>query len=206
MGYSRAGFEVVGVDIAPQPRYPFEFVLADALEYVDAHGHEFDAVHASPPCQGYSRIANLASRTELCAAYPKLIEKTRQVLASLGRLYVIENVPEAPLLNPVILCGYSFGLRVFRHRAFESNVLLMAPSHIRHRESVKAHGAGHKLAVYTKDTARMATVAGHMFSRAVGRNAMGIDWMTCAELAEAIPPIYTEWIGAQLLRALEIHQ
>ena len=125
MGYSRAGFEVVGVDIAPQKHYPFEFHQADALEYLAQHGAEFDAIHASPPCQRYSAITH-AKRTE--NNYPDLIPSTREALIKCDRPYVIENVPRAPLINPLILCGTMFDLHVIRHRLFEmSNSIYFSP-------------------------------------------------------------------------------
>ena len=119
MGYHRAGFEVVGVDIAMQKNYPFEFHQADALEYLQEHGHEFDAIHASPPCQAYSVTYSLPNVGE----YPELIEPIRELLISSGKPYVIENVPGAPLINPVELCGSMFGLNVIRHRRFETGRL-----------------------------------------------------------------------------------
>lgn len=202
-GYKRAGFYVIGCDVKPQPRYAGdEFVQMDVFDFIQRYATRAAAIHVSPPCQAYSILAN--KRTELRDNYPMLISQVRTALMAIGKPYIIENVPGALLLNPITLCGYSFGLRVFKHRAFESNVFLMAPAHIRHRESVKEKGAGYKLAVYTSNPARMATVAGHMFSTQVGRAAMGIDWMNRHELAEAIPPVYTEWIGAQLMRTLEV--
>lgn len=202
VGYHRAGFdEIVGVDIKPQPRYPFTFVQGDALVYVAAHGCEFDAIHASPPCQAYTRLA--FKRPELRANYPMLVDAMRELLAVTGRPWVIENVPDADLRNAMILCGASFGLRVYRHRAFESSVFLMNMPHHKHRERIKAPGAGGRMAVYVGNPAHMMTVAGHMFSARAGRIAMGIDWMTRDELAEAIPPAYTEFIGSQLIAAIE---
>jgi DNA (cytosine-5)-methyltransferase 1 len=109
MGYSLAGFNVVGVDIKPQPRYPFEFHQADAIEYVQAHGREFDAIHASPPCQAYSMTQRIAGKT-----HPDLVGATRAALQATGKPYVIENVPGAPLVDPVLLVGSMFGLRTMR--------------------------------------------------------------------------------------------
>jgi len=199
MGYHRAGFDVVGVDNRPQPHYPFPFVLADALEFCAQHSAEFDVIHASPPCQAYSRLAY--KRTEL-RARPALIAPTRETLRATTRPYVIENVIEAPLESPFILCGYTFGLRVYRHRAFESNVFILAPSHQPHRERIKQAGNGHNMALYVKDLTKMVTVAGHTFSLPAGRAAMGIDWMNRDEIAQAIPPAYTEYIGRQLIAAI----
>jgi DNA (cytosine-5)-methyltransferase 1 len=193
-GYADAGFEVVGVDISPQPRYPFEFHQADAMTFpLDG----FDVVHASPPCQRYS---DLAKRNGNAHEWPDLVPVTRLRLSSSGQPYVIENVEGSPLLSPTVLCGTSFsGLRVLRHRLFESNVPLVAPPH-----------RGHPL-VYTLDkrkahygklnewTAFVSVNGGGNCSVASARDAMGIDWMTKGELNEAIPPAYTEWIGRQLV-------
>lgn len=122
MGYHRAGFEVVGVDLKPQKHYPFEFHQADALEFLAEHGREFDVIHASPPCQAHTSLKNLHDKD-----YPELIEPTRRLLEKTGLPYIIENVVGAPLRNPILLCGSSFGLRVRRHRLFESNWFLIAP-------------------------------------------------------------------------------
>ena len=119
MGYYRAGFDVVGVDIDPQPRYPFEFHQADALAFLVEHGHEFDAIHASPPCQKYSLAAQQwrSSGQE----YPDLVEDTRSALIMAGRPYVIENVPGAPLIDPIVLNGAFFGMNLRRTRWFETS-------------------------------------------------------------------------------------
>lgn len=138
MGYYRAGFEVVGVDHKPQKRYPFEFVQGDALEYAAQHGHKFDAIHASPPCQAHSRITPANSVHK----HPDLIPDTRRVLGSLGLPYIIENVGGAPLQNAIMLCGSQFGLKVYRHRFFESNVYLMMPAHQPHRDNTPPAGHG----------------------------------------------------------------
>ena len=117
MGLHRAGFEVTGVDIEPQKRYPFEFVLGDALEYCAQHGHEFDLVVAGPPCQLYSVTASLSNGN-----HPDLVGPTREALIATGKPYIIENVPGSPLINPLVLCGTMFGLALIRHRLFENNI------------------------------------------------------------------------------------
>ena len=200
MGYWRAGFEVTGVDIEPQSRFPFDFIQGDAVEYIMAHGHEYDAIHASPPCQPHSRLAFVPRRD--MSRYPDLIAATRAALVASGRPYVIENVEGAPLHQPIMLCGTMFGLRVFRHRLFECSWWFLTPPHGKHRERVNGGNDGKRLAYYTSQAGAMVTVAGHLFSRAAGATARGIDWMTRDELSQAIPPAYTEFIGAALLRHL----
>lgn len=197
VGYSRAGFDVVGVDNRPMPRYPFEFHQADALEFCAAHGHEFDVIHASPPCQGYSLAKNNGSGKGASL----LIEPMRAALIATGKQWVIENVPGAPLMSPVELCGSMFGLKAAgmdlpRHRWFESSVFLMAPP-CRHRRGKTLGVYGNGTNSYHRDK------LGRCITAAETREAMGIDWMTRRELAQAIPPAYTEFIGRQLLSALE---
>ena len=125
MGYSRAGFDVVGVDLSPQKNYPFEFIQADALALDPKFLASFDAIHASPPCQSYS---DLAKRNGNAHEWPRLIEPVREILRSTGLPYVIENVEGAPMIDAVVLCGTMFpGLRVLRHRLFEANFEIIAP-------------------------------------------------------------------------------
>jgi DNA (cytosine-5)-methyltransferase 1 len=189
MGYARAGFEVFGVDIRPQPHYPFELHQADAMTYpLDG----FDAIHASPPCQAYIRSGNVDR-----ARHPNLLPATRVRLVESGIPWVIENVPGAPMRADVVLCGSQFGLRVRRHRWFESSAALtpwfLACNHSEPVAGVYGHphGAG---------GANPGMLPG---DRETWSMAMGIDWMTAPELADAIPPAYTEWIGRQLLAAIE---
>jgi DNA (cytosine-5)-methyltransferase 1 len=195
MGYHRAGFEVVGVDIKPQKHYPFEFHQADALEYLREHGQEFDAIHASPPCQRYS-IATKCRGQALCDSHPDLTSAVRKALIDTGRIYVIENVILAPLANVIMLCGTMFGLRVLRHRHFESNAYLWMPEHRKHPcgSLTNAHRK------YLRGDSPFVCIAGHNFAREEGATAMGIDWMgSRRELSQAIPPAYTEFIGKQLV-------
>jgi hypothetical protein len=200
MGYYRAGFEVIGVDIDPQPHYPFEFHQADAMEY-PLEG--FDAYHASPPCQAYTD--NHSKKKD----YPKLITPIRDRLKN--NLYVIENVYKAPLKACLMLCGTMFGLKVLRHRYFEISApyplpLLMSPYTCAHNGTV---ANGDYIAVYTgghhaptlpngerpfKKDADLETML----------SAMGIDWMkTKYEVKESIPPAYTEYIGTYLIQVLK---
>ena len=192
MGYSRAGFEVVGVDLRNQPDYPFEFHQADAMTY-PLEG--FDAIHASPPCQRYSGMT--VSRPGVAETYPDLIAPTRDRLRASRRPCVIENVAGARRLleSPTMLCGAMFDLDLYRHRYFEASFplpLIMHPGH-----GIRGNKAGR----WTPGT--IISVAGHNTAIRECRRAMGIHWMTGDELSEAIPPAYTEWIGKQLLAALE---
>lgn len=200
-GYAEAGFDVVGVDIKPQPRYPFRFLQADALALDPSFIATFDAVHASPPCQSYS---DLAKRNGNADAWPRLVEPVREMLKRSRLPYIIENVEGAPLIDPVILCGTMFkGLRVIRHRLFEANFLIMTPPHGRHPI---CHTFDKRKAQYGKtDEMRdfVSVNGGGNCSVAAARDAMDINWMTKNELNEAIPPIYTRFIGEQLLAHLQ---
>ena len=201
LGYSRGGFdEIVGVDNKPQKHYPFTFVQGDALEFAAAHGHEFDAVHASPPCHHYS--TGTRHRKNAGVVYPDLLGPTQRLLRCLGRLYVIENVPGAAKLlhQPIMLCGGMFDLGVSRHRFFESNLVQHAPKHTRNKDQIDAdmvsvtrHGPPARW--YRKHP-------GRVFNIKVWHDAMGIDWMPRLPLTQAIPPAYTEYIGKQLLAHL----
>ena len=194
-GYSRAGFEVVGVDIAPMPNYPFEFHQGDAIEYLMEHWREFDAVHASVPCQA---SCTLTKGTNKGRQYPQLIPATRDALDLTGLPYVIENVQGSQLRRDLTLCGEMFGLAVIRHRYFElGRWTAVAPAHKAHRGRVAGmrHGewfTGPYFAVYGE--------GGGKGSVAEWQAAMGITWTADRhEIAEAIPPAYAEHIGAQLI-------
>jgi DNA (cytosine-5)-methyltransferase 1 len=180
-GYHLVGYEVVGVDLEPQPNYPFEFHQADALTFpLD----EFDLIHASPPCQAHSMAARL-NDTE----HPRLIEPTRRRLRASGIPYVIENVVGAPLIDPIMLCGAMFGLRTYRHRLFEASFTVPDPGHQEH--VVRQAKMGRPPA-----PGEFIQVVGHTGDVEAARAAMGIWWMTSDELAQAIPPAYTVHIGA----------
>jgi hypothetical protein len=142
VGYARAGFEVVGVDIEPQPNYPFEFHQADALEFCREHGHEFDAIHASPPCQAYTPLRAVHGKD-----YPDMLAATREALEATGLPWVIENVPGAPINSGIFLCGTMFDLRVYRHRWFETPFM-----HGIHRRPTarRRHLSGRRLAYSLK--------------------------------------------------------
>lgn len=199
-GYVRAGFDVVGVDIVPRPNNPHPFIQADALTLDDDFISSFDAIHASPPCQSYS---DLAKRNKNGHEWPRLIEPVREMLIRSGKPYVIENVEGAPLIDPVILCGTMFpGLRVLRHRLFETNFPLTAPPHKKHP---KVHTFDRRKSHFGKTDEWkdfVQVTGGGNCTLAAARDAMGIDWMTKAEINEAIPPAYTEYIGKALLKHL----
>jgi DNA (cytosine-5)-methyltransferase 1 len=197
VGYERAGFDVTGVDIAPQPRYPYEFHQADAMTYpLDG----FDVIHASPPCQAFTSLKDMHNALE----HADLLTPMRQRLIAWGGPYVIENVPGAPIREPLVLCGTSFGLgaagaELRRHRLFEHNwplTSLVPPCGHGQRPRVigvyGGHGRDRRRLVNTQD-----------FPTTARAEAMGIDWMTGNELSQAIPPAYTEFIGRQLLEHLE---
>ena len=199
MGYHRAGFDVVGVDIVSQPNYPFEFIQADAMTF-PLEG--FDVIHASPPCKLFTvarRVAQAAAPV-LFDPHPDLLAPTRSKLQASGLPYVIENVPGAPIRHPVVVCGSAFGLEVRRHRLFESNHSLDG-SGCRH--DLQPHPVG----VYGNGGAWTRTAPGGGGVKVAGADAaraLGIDWTTRQpELAQAIPPAYTEFIGAQLLEHLK---
>lgn len=197
MGYTRAGFEVVGVDIEPQPHYPFEFHQADAMTYpLDG----FDIIHASPPCQHFTRYRNNVK--DITDRYDDLLEPTRRRLLEHGTPFVIENVPGAPMTAHLQLCGSMFGLDVRRHRWFEVHgpgMILTPPCNhgIWTRRKYKQAS--------NRDRGRFTIEVGAWDEPLeVQRRCMGVDWpMTLRELSEAIPPAYTEWIGARLMEALD---
>ena len=213
-GYARAGFDVVGVDNRPQPRYPYEFHQADALTYPLTG---FDVVHASPPCQRYTRGNAYRDTT----GYPDLIGNTRELLTASGLPYVIENVPDArpQLRTPMVLCGTMFGLtthdddgeplQLYRHRLFESNVLLYPPGPCRHLPGVQVAGA-YGAASTVGDTpaqrrayARYGRRGGYVPAPHIRAALLGVDWpMPQAALNQAIPPAYAHHIGRQLLNHL----
>lgn len=204
-GYQRAGFYVVGVDIGPQPNYcGDEFVQADALEVLrlllageEWNGRvlaDFSAIHASPPCQASSSLCHLWKDR----AHPELIPPTRELLVRTALPYVIENVVGAKLIEPFTLCGSQFGLgangrQLRRHRLFETNFAVMVQpcQHRGQPVGVYGHGGG-------ADTTR-----GYKGTKAEYEEAMGIDWATKAEIAQAIPPAFTTYIGSYLLAHIE---
>lgn len=191
MGYHRAGFDVVGVDHSLL-NYPFRFFQWDALDFLRVNAQQFHAIHASPPCQSFTAYRRKGHGVG--DGYPDLIEEVRAQLEDTGLPYVIENVPGAPLRNPIQLCGSSFGLNVRRHRLFESNVMLLAPSCAHELQQ-----GDYPQATNRTNRRRTVEVGVWRIPLSVQQRAMGIDWMTLKELSEAIPPTYTEHIGRQLI-------
>lgn len=216
MGYHQAGFDVVGVDIRPQPRYPFEFIQADCLGLDPAFVASFDAVHASPPCQAHTAMKTMPD----ARPHVDLIAQTRAMLRASGLPYVIENVPGAPLHNYFMLCGTMFGLGVAdadlqRHRIFEmENPPLVAPMHCAHGRRAQRYWRtrtgrrpARTIGIYgegCRDSRRKYDKTIPEFTVVDGREAMGCPWMTIAELCEALPPAYTRWIGKHLMRLLTV--
>ena len=200
VGYHRAGFDVVGVDNRPQPRYPFEFVQGDALEYVAAHGSEFDAIHASPPCQAYTWAAHY-QRTQ-GATYPDLVAATREALNATGRPWVIENVPGSPMRADYRICGCHVGLAEIRRvRWFETSWHGFALAPPCHHTALAITVTGH--GTTSRSAHRIRGLPNPTVAQI--RLAMGIDWMSRDELSQAIPPAYTRFIGGQLAAHLERH-
>ncbi|MCX4422632.1 SAM-dependent methyltransferase [Streptomyces mirabilis] len=189
-GYADAGFDVTGVDLAPQPRYPYRFVQADAIGFVREHGAGFDFIHASPPCQFDSDCQRLRGND-----HPDLIGPTRDALEATGRPFVIENVRGAlpKLRTPVLMCGGMFGLATYRHRYFETGggFALVQPRHPRHAAPQAKMGRPVPPGHYGQFIGNFSGVA-------LARQVMGVPWMNRDGIRECIPPAYTAWIGTAL--------
>lgn len=194
-GYAAAGFNVTGIDLHPQPRYPFTFIQGDAIEYIRAHGHEYDVVVGSPPCQGYSDAQVLQGRE-----HPMLIAPTREALNATGRPWIIENVPGAAphLIDPVVLCGAMFGLGTYRDRYFEAGggLVLDQPHHPRHDKPITKMGRPRR-------PGEMAHYVGNFSGVQAARDDLEVPWMNRDGIRECIPPAYTRHLGAQLLQHLD---
>lgn len=186
-GYQQAGFHVTGIDIVDQPRYAGDiFIQADALQYVAAHGKEFDVIHASPPCQHYSLTQRIQANK-----HPDLIAPTRLLLRQSGLPWVIENVEGSPLIDPITLCGAMFDLRTYRHRLFEASFPLLEPKHPAHVAPVSKMGRPRK-------PGEFAHYVGNFSGVEEARQDMEMPWANRDGLREAIPPAYTRLIGRQL--------
>lgn len=196
-GYVAAGFDVIGVDLSAQPRYPYRFFRTNALAYLDVlvgNPRAFQAIHASPPCQGGTNAQKIQGNE-----HPRLIAPTRALLDQTGLPYVIENVvPMAgvedadPLKDPVMLCGASFGLRTYRHRLFETNWQLTAPEHVRHTQAQVKMGRPIREGDFYQAVGNFSGVD-------IARRDMGVPWMNRDGVRECIPPVYAEHVGRQLI-------
>ena len=193
-GYAAAGFEVHGVDLKHGKRYPYIYLRADVLDVLrdDNFIQQFDVIHASPPCQTHSITQHLRNAQGKTTSKIDLIPQTRAALIASGKPYIIENVPGSPLINPVQLCGSSFNLKVRRHRLFESNM------------PIKGTGCNHKaqgrpIGVYGSLNDQIPNGGRTAVNITEARQAMGIDWAIWTELVEAIPPVYTDYLGAQIV-------
>lgn len=191
MGYHRAGFELVGVDIKPQKHYPFEFHCSDAFVFLEKHGHEFDVIHASPPCQAYSQSTMGTGRE-----YPDLLPETRVRLIKTGKPWIIENVPGAPMDAHYEICGCQVGLPLRRKRYFETSFNGFSMSAPCKHDGPVMSVVGHGTPSWVREK------FGYNPTIHDYRKAMGIDWMNRGELSQAIPPAYTFWIGQRLLEVL----
>jgi len=192
-GYEQAGFAVTGIDIEAHPNHRGVFIQSDAIEYLKAHYHEYDAIHASPPCQAYSQAsAQFRSRGK---EYATLIEATRDALIETKLPYIIENVPGSPLINPIQLCGAMFGMRTYRHRLFESNIPLEEPPHPKHISKNTPMGRKPKQGEFIQ-------YVGHFSGVGEVKEMTGLHWLNQNELAQSIPPQYTRYIGIQLIKYL----
>lgn len=213
-GYQNAGFEVTGIDIEPRfaKRYPGKFIQADAIDYVNQHGHKYDLIHASPPCQKYS-ITNAARQHD----YPDLIAVTRDALNATGKPWVIENVVGAPLQTPTTLCWTMFRapgsvldddgtpLQMYRHRLFESNIPLTSPRPCAHDPNMQVAGS-YGGARRDKHEARHVRKGGYVPGKTVQQQLLGIDWMTQHGMHQSLPPFYTEHVGKRLAKHIKDSQ
>jgi len=196
VGYARAGFKVVGVDMVQKKNYPYEFIKGDAMEILKDLDflNTFDVIHASPPCQFYTVAGNLMRAQGKTTSKPDLLDPVRQALIAWGGKYIIENVVGAPM-GGITLCGSSFGLKVRRHRKFESNMELTSLK-CRHKEQ------GRPVGVYGSMNDEIPKGGRTAKTLQEGQDAMGIHWLGWGSLKESIPPIYTEHLGKQIIGQL----
>lgn len=186
MGLHLAGFEVTGVDISPQPKYPFKFIQADALS-IDLSLYDF--IWASPPCQAFTKARKLQGNK-----HPELIKPIRKKLKLSKKPYCIENVVGAPLINPTMLCGTFFNLKTYRHRIFETSFKMPKLKNCVHKFKQTKMGRPPKPEEFIQ-------VVGHFSGVPQAQKAMGISWLGQKELAQAIPPAYSKFIGECFLKA-----
>lgn len=192
MGYYLAGFEVEGVDLSPQPRYPFPFHQGDAVEFIREHGHEYDVITGSPTCRRWTNAQKIRGNE-----HPDLITPTREAMREVGKPYVIENVEgaAAAMVDPLLLCGAMFGLKTYRHRLFESSLPLGTRLHPRHLAPLAKMGRPVREGEFMH-------VVGNFTDAARAREVMGMPWASRDGLREAIPPAYTLFLGGQVARLL----
>ena len=208
-GYSDAGFEVVGVDIYPQPNYPYTFIQMDALEFLRTQDlSSFDVIHASPPCQAHSKCRQLSEARNggKYGNHEDFIDRTRELLNKIGKPYVIENVDGAPLRNPIALYGSQFNnLYTQRKRLFECNIPIHPPERKmkRHKTPTAGNGFGEDGWISICGSGGVRGMNAKQIVLYWGFALGGIDWMTRDELAEAIPPQYTEFIGKQIIEYIK---
>jgi DNA (cytosine-5)-methyltransferase 1 len=194
-GLDQAGFDVTGIDINPQKNYPYRFIQANVMTLPISYLKMFDFIWASPPCQQYTQSAEqwrLAGKE-----YPDLIEPTREMLKASGKPYVIENVPGAPLINPITLCGNMFGLRTYRHRLFETNFPAIEPFHWAHTAKNAKMGRAPKEGEFLQ-------IVGHFSGVPLAQEIMGLPGRTQYELAQAIPPAYSKYLAEQYLETAQV--
>lgn len=196
-GLHQAGFEVTGVDIEPQPRYPFSFIQTDVMSLKISFLQEFDFIWASPPCQEHTKAGTQWRKAG--KTYPDLIEPTREMLIESGVPYVIENVPDSPLKDPLLLCGAMFGLRTYRHRLFESSFLIKQPEHPPHIAKNTKMGRPPKDGEFLQ-------IVGHFSGVPLAREIMGLPGLNQYELAQAIPPAYSKYIAEEFLNHLGLER
>lgn len=196
-GYEMAGFEVTGVDIQKQPKHRGLFIQSDAITYLLENYEKYDVIHASPPCQEYS-MSSKQFRLK-GKKYSDLIHVTREALLTTGKPYIIENVPGSPLINPITLCGSMFGMETYRHRLFESNLPIYSPIHPEHTHKNAKMGRAAKPGEFIQ-------YVGHFSGVKKVQEMTGLFWLGQYELAQSIPPQYTEYLGKQILEYLTNHQ
>lgn len=197
MGYAKAGYEVTGIDIKHGKRYPFNYIRKDVMTLTAEDLQGFDLIHASPPCQTYSITKHLRAAQGKTTSKQDLVEPVRKLLISSGIPYVIENVEGAPLIDPVQLCGSAFGLKVRRHRLFESSMELQGTG-CNHKEQGKPVGIYGSMRDEIPGGGHTAKTMDQAYE------AMGINWMIWGELVEAIPPAYTHYIGQQIINKSKV--
>jgi DNA (cytosine-5)-methyltransferase 1 len=209
VGYHRAftaaglDVDITGVDVAPQPHYPFAMRVADAMTF-PLRGYDF--IHASPPCQEHTTGSAPAKAKGKVYETGWMLGAMRQRLYRLSVPWILENVNNAPMRHPVMLCGSMFGLRVIRHRLFDSSHLLYPPSGCHHTKDMVGVYGNHVYAIGTYSDKWKPRKSGRRrpaeYPLSVANAAMGIDWMNWTEIRQAIPPAYTEWLGAQIAQVL----